>query len=82
MTKIEIKKVVGDFLKEKTDKSITFDDVQLRMAGCYYWNGKEYVRRAMLGRFLDYQCRRFNGTVDDLELKNSCIIFSRNVIMV
>ena len=82
MTKIEIKKVVEDFLKKKTDKSITFDDVQLRMAGCYYWDGKEYVRRAMLGRFLDYQCRRLDRTVDDLELESNCAIFRKSVIMV
>ena len=82
MTKVEIKKVVSDFLKGKTDRSITFDDVYLQMAGCYYWDCKRYIRRAMLGRFLDFQCRRFNGTIDDVELENSCVIFSRKVIMV
>jgi len=82
MTKTEIKKVIKDFIEEKTDKGITFENVIDVMGGCYYWTEKRMIRREMVARFLDFQCRYLDGKINDKELQDCCTIFKRKIIMI
>lgn len=82
MTKSEIKQVVRDFIEEKTDRSITLGDVSETMGGCLYWTKKRTIRKEMLARFLDFQCRFMDGRVNDQELANCCYIFKTKIEMV
>jgi len=83
MTKKEIKEVVRLFLEDKVDReNISLDDLFNTMGGCAFWEEKKHIRKAMVVRFLAYQCRYLNGNVNDQELSDCCNILKRKVIMI
>jgi len=82
MTKTEIKEVVRDFIDGKTDSRITLGDVSDNMGGCLYWTKKQMIRKEMIVRFLDFQCRYFDGRVNDQELATCCYIFKNKIEMI
>ena len=82
MTKSEIKEVVRDFLEDKVDRSTSLDDLFETMGGCAYWTEKKMIRKEMLVRHLGYQCKQFNGGIDEKELQECCEIFRTKILMV
>jgi hypothetical protein len=79
----EIKEVIRDFIDDKIDRTITLVQLYDATNGCAFW-GKEkrMLRKEMLVRLVNYQCRCFDGSVDEEALNECCEIMKKSVIMV
>jgi hypothetical protein len=68
--------------RNQSIKDISLDDLFDTMGGCAYWNEKHYIRREMLIKHLEYQCRYLNDGIDDEELNSNLKIFKKYVVMI
>lgn len=81
MTKTEIHTVVNEIRKGKRYEGV--EDTPLHGLALKDFESGKYVRKEAIVNFLNWQCGRFDGTIDEEELQNCISLFKeKRVIMV